>query len=178
MKQPWVYMCSPSQSPLPPPSPPAPSRFSQCTRSFNFMAAITICSDFGAQKNKVWHCFHCFPIYFPWSGYWIFCVSWVLSTHLRTRSISRNTVSSLHYSVIIWLTLLLVNENWMVQESNKQKWQDRIILDGRSRICELGYIIQGAGRIRTSFFPSCQSVSIINHVNSINVMVNPSISKL
>ena len=20
-----------------------------------------------AQKNKVWHCFHCFPIYFPWS---------------------------------------------------------------------------------------------------------------
>ena len=27
------------------------------------MAAITICSDFGAQKNKVWHCF---PIYFPW----------------------------------------------------------------------------------------------------------------
>ena len=26
-----------------------------------------ICSDFGAPKNKVWHCFHCFPIYFPWS---------------------------------------------------------------------------------------------------------------
>ena len=35
--------------------------------SFNFMAAMTICSDFGAQKNKVWHCFHCFPIYSPWS---------------------------------------------------------------------------------------------------------------
>ena len=34
---------------------------------FNFMAAVTICSDFGAQKNKVWHCLHCFPIYFPWS---------------------------------------------------------------------------------------------------------------
>ena len=31
------------------------------------MAAVTICSDFGTQKNKVWHCFHCFPIYFPWS---------------------------------------------------------------------------------------------------------------
>ena len=30
---------------------------------FNFMAAITICSDFGAQKNKVSHCFHCFPIH-------------------------------------------------------------------------------------------------------------------
>ena len=33
MKQPWVYMCSPSRSPLPPPSPPAPSGSSQCTRS-------------------------------------------------------------------------------------------------------------------------------------------------
>ena len=31
------------------------------------MAAVTICSDFGAPKNKVWHCFHCFPIYFPWN---------------------------------------------------------------------------------------------------------------
>ena len=31
------------------------------------MAAVTICSDFGAQKNKVWHCLHSFPIYFPWS---------------------------------------------------------------------------------------------------------------
>ena len=31
------------------------------------MAAVSICSDFGAPKNKVWHCFHCFPIYFPWN---------------------------------------------------------------------------------------------------------------
>ena len=31
------------------------------------MAAITIWGDFGAPKNKVWHCFHCFPIYLPWS---------------------------------------------------------------------------------------------------------------
>ena len=29
--------------------------------SFNFMAAVTICSDFGAQENKVSHCFHRFP---------------------------------------------------------------------------------------------------------------------
>ena len=31
------------------------------------MAAVTICSDFGATQNKVSHCFHCFPIYLPWS---------------------------------------------------------------------------------------------------------------
>ena len=34
--------------------------------SFNFIAAITICSDFGVQKNKVCHCFHCFYIYLRW----------------------------------------------------------------------------------------------------------------
>ena len=29
--------------------------------------AVSICSDFGAQENKVSHCFHCFPIYLPLS---------------------------------------------------------------------------------------------------------------
>ena len=27
--------------------------------SFNFMAAVTICTHFGAQENKACHCFHC-----------------------------------------------------------------------------------------------------------------------
>ena len=31
------------------------------------MAAVTICSDFWTQENKVCHCFHCFPICLPWS---------------------------------------------------------------------------------------------------------------
>ena len=31
------------------------------------MGALTICSDFGAQENKVCHCFHHFPIYLQWS---------------------------------------------------------------------------------------------------------------
>ena len=30
--------------------------------SFNFMAAVTICSDFGTQENEVCHCFHCFLV--------------------------------------------------------------------------------------------------------------------
>ena len=33
--------------------------------SFNFMAALTICGDFGAPQNKVCHCFHCFAVYLP-----------------------------------------------------------------------------------------------------------------
>ena len=35
--------------------------------SFTFLTAVMICSDFGTQENKVCHCFHCFPIYLPWS---------------------------------------------------------------------------------------------------------------
>ena len=31
--------------------------------SLNFRAAVINCSDFGAPKCKVYHCFHCFLIY-------------------------------------------------------------------------------------------------------------------
>ena len=34
---------------------------------FNFMAAITIYSDVGAQENKICHCFHFSPFYFSLS---------------------------------------------------------------------------------------------------------------
>ena len=30
--------------------------------SFNFLAAVTICSDFGAQENKICFCFHFSPV--------------------------------------------------------------------------------------------------------------------
>ena len=71
--------------------------------SFNFMAAITICSDFGVQKNKVWHCFHCFPIYFrshgdrmPWSS---ISECWALSQlfHSPLSLSSRGFLVPLHF---------------------------------------------------------------------------------
>ena len=34
--------------------------------SFNFVAAVTIGIDFGAQENEIWHCFHFFPVSLPW----------------------------------------------------------------------------------------------------------------
>ena len=43
------------------------------------MAAVSICSDFGAPQNKVWHCFHCFPIYFPRSEGPLLCCKHLLS---------------------------------------------------------------------------------------------------
>ena len=35
------------------------------SRCLNFMTAVTICSDFEAQENKVYYCFHFFPQLFP-----------------------------------------------------------------------------------------------------------------
>ena len=35
--------------------------------SFNFMTAVTIYRYCGAPQNKVCHCFHCLPIYLPWT---------------------------------------------------------------------------------------------------------------
>ena len=35
--------------------------------SFNFMAAVTVHCDFGAQEEKICHCFYFFPFYLPWS---------------------------------------------------------------------------------------------------------------
>ena len=45
------------------------------------MAAVTNCSDFGVQENKICHCFHCFLIHLPWSdgtGSMIF-IFWMLN---------------------------------------------------------------------------------------------------
>ena len=60
--------------------------------SFNFMAAVNICNDFGAQKNKVCHCFYCFPIYLciykrDMMEYTNQCIPWTLnSEHLDCNS--------------------------------------------------------------------------------------------
>ena len=56
--------------------------------SFNFMAAVTVCSDFGAQENKICHCFHFFCMFamkwwdrMPWS---LFFEYWVLNLSFFT----------------------------------------------------------------------------------------------
>ena len=36
---------------------------------FNFMAAVTVYSDFGAQENKICHCFPLFPHVFAMKGW-------------------------------------------------------------------------------------------------------------
>ena len=80
------------------------------------MAAVTICSDLRAQKNKVSHCFHCFPIYLPWSegpdatifDFWI--MSFKLAFSLSSFTFIKKLITSFTFtkgSVICILRLLI-----------------------------------------------------------------------
>ena len=80
------------------------------------MAAVTICSDFGAPQNKVCHCFHCFPIYFPWSYgtrrhdllvFWTlsFKPTFSLSSFIFKRLFSSSSLSSIRVVSYAYLRL-------------------------------------------------------------------------
>ena len=62
--------------------------FFQGSSIFNFIAAVTICSDFGATENKVCHCFHvspsiCHELMGPDTMILVF-ECWVLSQHFHS----------------------------------------------------------------------------------------------
>ena len=89
------------------------------------MAAVTICSDVGAQENKVCHYFHFFPICLPevmWLDAMIF-VFWILSfkpafsfssftfikSHFSSSSLSAiRVVSSAYLSLLILILAILI----------------------------------------------------------------------
>ena len=87
------------------------------------MAAVTICSDFGAQENKVSHCFHCCPIYChevmaPDAMILLFCIlsfkptfslSYFTFKRLFSSSPSAiNVVSSTYLRLLIFLPAILI----------------------------------------------------------------------
>ena len=59
---------------------------------------------FGAQENKICHCFHCFPIYLPWSGgtwYAMILVFWMLSFKPAFSLLSFTLISRLFSSSLL-----------------------------------------------------------------------------
>ena len=91
------------------------------SKSFNFMAAVTICSNFGAQENKVCHCFHCFPsICQQVMGLdAMILVFWILSF---------KPDFPLSFTLIkrLWFLHKLRNESTECLNPNKLKWEIRI----------------------------------------------------
>ena len=76
------------------------------------MAAVTICSDFGAQENKICHCSTFSPIYLPWKWWdWMpwssVFESWVLSQlfHSLLSPSSRGSLVPLQFLPLGWCHL-------------------------------------------------------------------------
>ena len=85
------------------------------------MAAITICSDSGAPKNKVSHCFHCFLIYLPWSDgtgchdlFFVYCFKPTFSLSSFT-FIKRPKIWC--FPIVCWRWLLRIP--WIARRSNQ-----------------------------------------------------------
>ena len=88
------------------------------------MAAVNICSDFGALKNKICHCFHCFLIYLPWNHgtkchdihfFESFMPAFILSSFTFIKRLFRfsllyaiRVVSSAYLSFLIFLPAVLI----------------------------------------------------------------------
>ena len=85
--------------------------------SFNFMTAVTICSDFGAQKDSL-SLFSLFPIYLPWSDEkrCLILVFWMLSFKptfslssftFNNRLFSSSLLSAIRVVSSVYLRLLI-----------------------------------------------------------------------
>ena len=83
---------------------------------FSFMVAVTICSDFGAPQNKVWHCFPCFSICHEVMGldamilvFWMlsFKPAFSLSSFTFKRLFSYSSLSAIRVVSSAYLRLLI-----------------------------------------------------------------------
>ena len=93
-------------------------------KCLNFMDAVTLQSDLRAQENKVCHCFHCFPIYLPWSDGtgWhdhSFFECWILSQlfHSPLSPSSRGSLVPLHILPLRWCHLHIWGHWYFSQQS-------------------------------------------------------------
>ena len=77
--------------------------------SFNFMTAVTVHSDFGAQEKKICHSFHFFPIYLPWNdGTRYYDLSFLNSFTLIKRLFSSSLLSAIWLVPSAFLRLLVL----------------------------------------------------------------------
>ena len=86
------------------------------------MAALNICSDFGARKLRVCQCFHCLPIYLPWNDgtRWhdlrflnmtiklTFSLYSSIKRHFSSLLSSISVVSSTYLRLLIFLLAILI----------------------------------------------------------------------
>ena len=79
------------------------------------MAAVTICSDFGTQNNKVSHCLHCFPTYLPWRK-----VMTNLDSILKSINITLSTKVRL-VKAMVFPVVMYGCESWAIKKAECQR---------------------------------------------------------
>ena len=105
------------------------------------MAVTTICSDFGAQKNKVWHCFHCFPIYLPRSD-GTRCHDLHFLNVKPTFSLSSCTFIERLFSSSSLSAIRVVSS----MQNLKKKWHKWTYLQNRKRLTDLDDCVVTRGK--------------------------------
>ena len=97
------------------------------SKSFNFVTAVTICRDFGAQENKVLSVFPLLPLFLPWSdgtGCHDIFVCWVLSQlfHSSLLPSSRGSLVTLCFLPWGWCHLHI----WGCWYFSRQSWSQLV----------------------------------------------------
>ena len=101
----------------------------QRSKSFNFMAAVTICSDFGPQENEVCHCVHYFPICLPWNDgtrchdLCFLNADFKPNFHSTLSLSSRGSSVSLHFLLYGWCNLHI----WDYWYFSQQSWVQLVL---------------------------------------------------
>ena len=85
--------------------------------SFNFMAAFTIHSDFGAQESKICHCFYFFLFYLPWSGRKVMTN---LDSIFKSRDITLPTKVDL-VKAMVFPVVMYGCESWTVKNAERRR---------------------------------------------------------
>ena len=82
--------------------------------AFNFMAAVTVYSDFGAQENEVCHCFHCLSICHEVMGPdAMILVFWMLSFKPAFSLSSFTIIKRIFHSSSLFLTVRVVSSAYL-----------------------------------------------------------------
>ena len=86
------------------------------------MAAVTICSDFGAQENKICHFFHFSPFYLLWSNrtryYDLECWVW---SQLFQSPLSLSTTKVHIVKAMVFPVVRYRCESWTIKKAERQR---------------------------------------------------------
>ena len=126
MNQPWVYMCSPSWTALPPPSPSHPSGSSQCTSS----ELLLVLKNFEVSE-LLWQIMH---VDICWLTWWAWVSRWKQNNYNSCWS-SYVTFSMPGVHLATWWKVIASPARPPISQLEIQRSLERILGSGASSWC-------------------------------------------